>query len=127
MIIEDGKVDYPYITPGNLDYFIVMSKEAYEKFVAYSKTTGAIFYDEDLVNIDEQAPENRFAIPATRIAERLGVKIAANIVMLGFFSGRSKVIKIEAVQKAVLESVPERFRTINEKAFLEGLNFKKPT
>jgi len=104
-----------------------MSKEAYEKFVSYSKKTGTIFYDEDLVEIDERAPKNRFAIPATRIAERLGVKIAANIVMLGFFSGNTKIMDIEAVKKAVLESVPAKFRTINEKAFLEGMNYGKPS
>ena len=76
-----------------------------------------ILYDEDLVDLDEQAPEKRFAIPATRIAEKLGVKIAANIVMLGFFSGNSDVIDVEAVKRAVMESVPTRFRKINEKAF----------
>jgi len=125
VIIEDGKVDYPYTTPGNLDFFIVMSKEAYDKFVSYSKKTGTIFYDEDLVYIDERAPKKRFKIPATRIAEKLGVKIAANIVMLGFFSENAKIMDIEAVKKAVLESVPARFRTINEKAFLEGFNYGK--
>ncbi|MFQ6123677.1 MAG: 2-oxoacid:acceptor oxidoreductase family protein [Candidatus Heimdallarchaeota archaeon] len=125
VIIDSREIDYPYITPGNLDYFIVMSKEAYERFVSYSKKTGTIFYDEDLVEIDERAPKNRFAIPATRIAEKLGVKIAANIVMLGFFSGNTKIMEIEAVKKAVLESVPARFRTINEKAFLEGMNYGK--
>jgi 2-oxoglutarate ferredoxin oxidoreductase subunit gamma len=125
VVIEDGKIDYPYTTPGELDYFIVMSKEAYEKFIPYASKNGAIFYDEDLVDIDDQAPENRFAIPATRIAEKLGVKIAANIVMLGFFSGNSDVIDVEAVKRAVLESVPSRFREINEKAFSEGFNYGK--
>lgn len=123
VIIENDKIDYPYITPGNLDYFIVMSKEAYEKFVPNSKKTGSIFYDSDLVDLDDQAPKNRYAIPATRIAEKLGVKIAANIVMLGFFSGISNIMDIEAVKKAVLESVPAKFRNINEKAFLEGFNY----
>ena len=126
VIIENDKIDYPYSTPGNLDYFIVMSKEAYEKFVPYSKKTGSIFYDEDLVEIDEQAPEHRYNIPATRIAESLGVKIAANIVMLGFFSGIANIIDVEAVKKAVLGAVPARFRAINEKAFLEGYNYKSP-
>ena len=125
VIIEDGTIDYPYITPGELDYFIVMSKEAYEKFVPYANKAGTIFYDEDLVDIDEKAPDKRFAIPATRIAEKLGVKIAANIVMLGFFSGNTDVIDVEAVKRAVLESVPARFRKINETAFLEGYNCGK--
>ena len=125
VIIEDGTIDYPYITPGELDYFIVMSKEAYEKFVPYANKAGTIFYDEDLVDIDEKAPDKRFAIPATRIAEKLGVKIAANIVMLGFFSGNTDVIDVEAVKRAVLESVPARFRKINETAFLEGYNYGK--
>ena len=125
VIIEDGQIDYPYTTPGDLDYFIVMSKEAYDKFVSYAKKEGTIFYDEDLVELDERAPEHRFNIPATRIAEGLGVRIAANIVMLGFFSGNSEVVGVEAVKRAVLESVPPRFRDLNEKAFLEGFNYGK--
>jgi len=95
VIIENDKIDYPYTTPGNLDYFIVMSKEAYEKFIPYSKKTGSIFYDEDLVEL--------------------------------VFSGISNIIDIEAVKKAVLGAVPARFRAINEKAFLEGYNYKSPT
>lgn len=125
VIIEDGEIDYPYITPGNLDYFIVMSKEAYEKFIPYLNKKGVIFYDEDLVELDEKAPKKRYAIPATRIAEKLGVVIAANIVMLGFFSANTNIIDVEAVKKAVLESVPARFRKINEKAFFEGIDYVK--
>jgi len=59
-------------------------------------------------------------IPATRIAEELGKRIVANIVMLGFFTGVTKLISYDAIKKAVLESVPARFRELNEEALEKG-------
>jgi hypothetical protein len=48
-----------------------------------------------------------FAIPATRMAEELGRKMMANIIMLGFFTAVTGAVSINAAQNAVTESVPK--------------------
>jgi outer membrane biosynthesis protein TonB len=64
-----------------------------------------------------------FSIPATRIAEQLGNRIVANIVMLGFFTAVTDILTVEAARKALPTSVPERFVDLNMKAFEQGYEY----
>jgi len=41
------------------------------------------------------------SVPATRLAEELGRKIVANIVMLGFFAAVTDVVSVETMREAV--------------------------
>ncbi|MFQ5911472.1 MAG: 2-oxoacid:acceptor oxidoreductase family protein, partial [Thermoplasmata archaeon] len=58
--------------------------------------------------------------PATRIAEELGRKIVANIVMLGFLTAVADVVGPDAMKKSILDSVPEGTEELNLKAFEKG-------
>ena len=117
VVISEEEIDYPYVTQP--DVLVVMSQGAYEKFAPLLKDDGLLIIDEDLVKLHNG--EGKVAkIPATRIAEGLGKRIVANIVMLGFFTGVTKLVSYEAIKKAVLESVPAKFRELNEDALKRG-------
>ncbi|MCD6448466.1 MAG: 2-oxoacid:acceptor oxidoreductase family protein [Thermoplasmata archaeon] len=117
VVISEEEIDYPYVTQP--DVLVVMSQGAYEKFAPLLKDDGLLIIDEDLVKLHNG--EGKVAkIPATRIAEGLGKRIVANIVMLGFFTGVTKLVSYEAIKKAVLESVPAKFRELNEDALERG-------
>jgi 2-oxoglutarate ferredoxin oxidoreductase subunit gamma len=62
-------------------------------------------------------------IPATRLAEDLGRRIVANVVMLGFVAAMTDVASPEAMKKAVLESVPKGTEELNERAFETGFDY----
>jgi 2-oxoglutarate ferredoxin oxidoreductase subunit gamma len=83
-----------------------------------------ILYEESLVPRPAVA-NPLFSIPAVRIAEKAGSKMAVNVVMLGFLAGKSDVVGVDALRKAVLESVPAKYHALNEKAFLEGMAHAK--
>ena len=103
---------------------MAMSQEAYDKFGADITDEGTLLIDEDLVKPGEAAKGRKlFAIPAARIAEGLGNRIVANIVMLGFFTATTDIISVEAARDALPSSVPERFVELNTKAFEEGYQF----
>ena len=117
VVISDEEIDYPYVTQP--DVLVVMSQGAYEKFAPMLKDNGLLIIDEDLVKLKNG--EGKVAkIAATRIAENLGKRIVANIVMLGFFTGVTKLISYKAVKRAVLESVPAKFKELNEEALEKG-------
>ena len=63
------------------------------------------------------------AVPATRFAEELGRKLVLNIVMVGFFAGASGLLPYEAVEKAVLDSVPKGTESLNLRALGKGYEF----
>ncbi len=123
IVISNERIDYPFIT--TVDILIAMAQPAYNKYIEYLKPGGIILHDEDLVKPDERASKASeiYSVPATRIAERLGNRIVANIVMLGFFCAVTKIIGYDAMKKAVEAGVPARFKEINLKAFDKGYNY----
>ena len=118
--IADEKIVYPLVSEP--EYMVIMSKEAYHKYIPMLKKGGYLFYDRDLVDIDEQAKKAKkiYAICATRIAESLGYRIVANMVMLGFFTSISEILKLSSVEKAMLSRVPQKYAEINKTALKEG-------
>ena len=119
IIICDGPIFYPYVVEP--DVLVGMSQEGYDKHRMNLGKDGFLLVDEDLVTVasDEKA-KKVFKIPATRLAEELGRKIVANIVMLGFFSGLTGIVSDEALKKAIIDSVPKGTTELNLKAFEKG-------
>ena len=122
IVVDSEPVRYPYLTTP--DTVVAMSQEAYDKFGSDIRRNGTLMIDDDLVK-PEAAPAGCrvYAIPATRIAEDLGNRIAANIVMLGFFTAITGIISVQSARRALPSSIPPRFLELNEKAFEEGYRF----
>lgn len=122
IIVDDVPIRYPYLTKP--DTVVAMSQEAFDKFGSDITPDGILMIDDDLVKPEQPPTGCRvYAIPATRIAEDLGNRIAGNIVMLGFFTAITDIISVEAARDALPSSVPSRFIELNEKAFEEGYRF----
>lgn len=122
IVVDSEPVRYPYLTTP--DTVVAMSQEAYNKFGSDIRRNGTLMIDDDLVK-PEAAPAGCrvYAIPATRIAEDLGNRIAANIVMLGFLTAVTDIISVQSARRALPSSIPPRFLELNEKAFEEGYRF----
>lgn len=120
VIISDGTINYPYVrTP---DILAAMSQAGFDKFVGSVKEDGYILLDQDLVkpgNIEREY----FSIPSTRMAEELGRKMMANIIMIGFITAVTKVTSPDAARRTVSVSVPKGTEEMNIKAFDKGYDF----
>jgi 2-oxoglutarate ferredoxin oxidoreductase subunit gamma len=123
VVASDLPVDYPYAR--RPDVMVLMSRAAADKYIGMAGPGTVVLYEEALVPRPAVAGPV-FSIPAVRIAERAGSKMAVNVVMLGFLAGKTDVVGADALRKAVLESVPPKYHALNEKAFLEGMNHAKP-
>jgi 2-oxoglutarate ferredoxin oxidoreductase subunit gamma len=122
VMVSDKPILYPYVTTA--DTMILMSQEAYTKFIPGLKETGLLIIEKDLVEPKALKPGIRvFAIPATKIAEELGRKIVLNIIMVGFFAAITKLISRESMRKAVADSVPPGMQELNTKAYSMGYDF----
>jgi 2-oxoglutarate ferredoxin oxidoreductase subunit gamma len=122
LILSESPILYPYVTQP--DILVVMSQEAYTRFVPELKDGGTLIVEQDLVRVSELKPNTRvFSIPATRIAEELGKRMVLNSVMVGFFTAVTQLLSKEAVSKAVSDSVPSSFRELNLKAFEKGYEY----
>ncbi len=118
LVLDDVPIDYAMLnTPSIL---VLMSQEAYEKFGKHAEPQTTVIVESDLV---EGAPAEWPGIPATRIAEELGTRISANIVMLGFLTAVTRLLSHEAMEESITTSVPARTVELNLRAFAKGYEF----
>ena len=119
VMISEDEIDYPYVTRPH--HMMVMSQGAYEKYKGRLRPDGKLLYEDDLVDIKNTRDDiHTFGIPATRLAEQLGRKIVANIVMLGFVTAVTEVVDYEAMKSAILDTVPPGTEELNLKAYNTG-------
>jgi 2-oxoglutarate ferredoxin oxidoreductase subunit gamma len=122
LMLSDTPVAYPYVT--HPDIMVVMSQEAYTKFAPELKEGGTLLIERDLVRVTDLPAQTRiYSVPATRLAEELGKRMVLNIVMVGFFTAVTQLLKADAVRKAVADSVPASFKELNLKAFDKGYEY----
>jgi 2-oxoglutarate ferredoxin oxidoreductase subunit gamma len=119
VVVSDEPILYPYVTRPNV--MVLMSQDAYTRFSPEVAQGGTLLVEEELVE-PGAVPNGAklFKIPATRIAEELGRRMILNIVMVGFFAAVTKLISVEAMRKAVEDSVPKGTTDLNLKAFERG-------
>ena len=119
VIVADVPVSYPHLTrPQTL---VAMSQEAYVKYVGELVEGGLLIIDEDLVRPNGDPQRARlYRIPCTRIAEEMGRKMIANIVMLGCLAALDHSVSVDALRQAVRTSVPKGTEDLNIKAFDRG-------
>lgn len=125
LVVSDTPIGYPQLT--HPDLLVVMSQEAYDKYGHTVRTEGTLVIDEDLVEISKDSPNVKYLypIPATRLAEDVGRKIVANVIMLGALTAITEVVSKKAMLEAILSSVPPHTKELNERAFNVGYEWGK--
>jgi len=122
LLLSGEPILYPYVTQP--DILVVMSQEAYGRFVPELKEGGLLIVEQDLVRVTDLPRQTRvYSCPATRLAEELGKRMVSNSVMVGFFAAVTRLLDPEAVRKAVADSVPSSFQELNLRAFDKGYDY----
>ena len=124
VVLSQDEIYYPRVTSPQI--LVLMSEEAKNTYGGGLSGRSTVLIDEDLVQLDS-VPEGcrLFKIPATRFAEKLGRKIVANIVMLGFITSVTEVVGYEAMKQALFDSIPRGTEELNLKAFEKGYDYGK--
>lgn len=119
IVISDEPIAYPFVqTP---DILAALSQEAYTKFRPSTKPDAIVLIDSDLVT--PLPNDHSQVIPATHLAEELGKRIVANVIMLGFFTAVTNIAKRGSVEKAIENTVKEKTIPLNLKAFSIGYEY----
>lgn len=122
VIISDEEIDYPKVEEP--DVIALMSQEAYDKYAKDLKSDGILIYDPDMVYDPKKVEGAKvYAIPTTRIAEEVGRKIVANMVMIGGIIAITNAIDVVSVKKAIETNVPKGTEELNIKAFEKGYEY----
>lgn len=117
VIIDDEPILFPKVRIP--DIYIIMSQQGFEKYGKNPGDNSIMLLDTGLVH---DRPSCRWVgIPATLSAKQdLGREIVANIIMLGALTTATTVISGNALEKAILDSVPKGTEDLNIRAMKRG-------
>jgi 2-oxoglutarate ferredoxin oxidoreductase subunit gamma len=122
VLISDNPIHYPKV--GQPGLLVLMSQGAWTTYGGSIRPGGVLILDEDLVSLEEEPKGvTIFRVPCTRIAEKLGRTIVANIVMLGAVAALGGVVAYEAMKESVLASIPAGTEDLNISAFDKGFEY----
>jgi 2-oxoglutarate ferredoxin oxidoreductase subunit gamma len=121
VVVASKSIHHPHlIAPTSA---IIMSQEAYGKYVPALTAGGTLLIDDGLVSLPEEHRQDlkTYGIPATQIAEELGNARAANSAMLGFWTAIIGAVSEAAMRESLADSVPPKTLEVNLKVFDVGL------
>ncbi|MDR1730687.1 MAG: 2-oxoacid:acceptor oxidoreductase family protein [Synergistaceae bacterium] len=121
----------PILTPvrASNDILVAMFQTAFNTYVSSLRKGGLLLVDSELVALPAAGaipPETvSFRVPATEEAQKLGNRMAANMVMLGYFAGVTDMVTVEQLDAALAENVRAAFLDLNKKAVRRGFELAR--
>ncbi|MBU4346662.1 MAG: 2-oxoacid:acceptor oxidoreductase family protein [Candidatus Omnitrophica bacterium] len=122
VIISEAEIGSPYIDEA--DTLIIMNHPSLEKFKGRLKNNGLLIVNSSLAKIDAPESSHLLRRPFTETAIKLGNIKTANIVALGCYITKSKVVAIKTVLGAIEDLAGEDKKglvQINHEALKEGI------
>ncbi len=124
VVISEDTIDFPKVVEP--DVLVVMSQHAYNDYAEDIKVGGTVILDPDMIPREKEIKNVKvFRMPATKIADELGRRIVANIVMLGAFAAITGKVDEKALKEAIKENVPRGTEELNLAAFQKGYEHGK--
>ena len=123
VVISEEEIDYPLVTKP--DILLAMSQDALDDNWQITALDATVIVDAGLVRTASVKGRRVLAVPALSVAEELGRKVVANIVMLGFLTAASKIASREAMVTAITRRYPKAAE-LNRQAFDRGYALSPP-
>lgn len=124
VVISDEEIDFPKVLEP--DILVLMSQHAYNEYAESVKPGGTVILDPDMIPSEKDLKDVKiFRVPAAKIAEQVGRKIVANIVMLGAFIAITGLLDQDAVKESVKANIPKGTEKLNLEAFKKGYDYGK--
>jgi 2-oxoglutarate ferredoxin oxidoreductase subunit gamma len=111
VVISDRPIGSPIIR--NPMHLVAMNRPSLEKFAPVVKPNGVVIINSSLIPVcSDRDDVDELLVPANDIAKDLGSVKVANIVALGAFVARSKIIEFENIRNCVKETFSSREKLI---------------
>lgn len=124
VILGEGEVDSPLVSQASV--LFAFNGPSLSRFAAEVGEGGLVVYDSGLIpSPPPLAGRETIGLPATAIAERLGSARMANVVALGAWLGRTRILPPAAVKAALRDMGlgPDKVE-MNLNALEEGMRFR---
>lgn len=124
VILSENPVGSPIVTKATS--VVVMNRPSLDKFEEVLVPDGLLIIDSDLIDkIPERKDIQVIRIPAQSIAEEIGSKTIANMVLLGALVTKTKIVSMDELLAALKVHGKEKFYESNKKALTKGAEYAK--
>ena len=124
VVLSDEDISYPKVMAP--DILVAMSHEALVSYIGDLREGATIILDPDFADesdVEDIIKEKKlkvFYARVTKKADEIGLRIVANIVMIGAISKLTNIISYDAAKKAFLDTIPKGTEEKNTQAFEAG-------
>jgi 2-oxoglutarate ferredoxin oxidoreductase subunit gamma len=105
----------------SVDILVAMSQPALNTYLSRLRMGGTLVFDPELVTAPERSDITIIPVHATREATRLGLKLAANMVMLGFIRDLTSLVAEDDLLDVIKTNVPKKYEMLNLEAARCGM------
>lgn len=126
VVIGDKPIGSPLITSPHAA--VVMNQPSLEKFAPMLREGGTLVVNSTMIPVNSDRKDIRsFRIRADDIAQELGSRRSANLVMLGAYIGLEEVVSPKTLIGAIEQAfaAKKRFIEVNRKTFMKGYEMAK--
>jgi 2-oxoglutarate ferredoxin oxidoreductase subunit gamma len=126
VVIADRPIGSPLISSPKAA--VVMNQPSLEKFAPMLRKDGILVVNSSMIPVNSDRTDIRsFRIRANDVAEELGNRRSANLVMLGAYIGLEEVVSYKTLIKAIEKTfaAKKRFIDVNRKTFMKGYQLAK--
>jgi 2-oxoglutarate ferredoxin oxidoreductase subunit gamma len=126
VVIADHPIGSPLISSPRAA--LVMNQPSLEKFAPTLRKDGILVINSTMIPVNSDRTDlHAFRIRADDIAQELGSRRSANLVMLGAFIGLEEVVSPETLIKTIEAAFAskKKFLDVNRKTFLKGYEMAK--
>ncbi len=118
VVVSDEPVDFPIFDYP--DVLVATTQETYDLEVGNVRKGGLIIYEEDTVKPTLREGVKQIGVPAFRTAIKIGFRMSANMVILGFLTELLQLLPHDAMKSAIKARVKRRV-DVNLQAYDEGV------
>jgi len=124
VILSTEGIGSPIVTDATS--VVIMNRPSLDKFEEMVVPNGLLIMDSDLVNrMPERKDLEVIAIPAQTVAQEIGSRKIANMVLLGALVAKTGIVSMDDLLKSLKEHGKEKFYEINKLALEKGAEYVK--
>ena len=123
LVISTEPIDYPLVTRPNI--LVAFSQDGFDDNWKQTAPDATIIVENGMVNTRPVDSRKLFAVPALAVAEELGKRVVANIVMLGYFAEKTRAVGLDPLLTAILTRYAKA-ADLNRRAFGRGVELASP-
>jgi 2-oxoglutarate ferredoxin oxidoreductase subunit gamma len=122
VVLSEEEIDFPKVVEPQV--LVLMSQHAYNDYAEDLKAGGTMIIDPDMIPTERDLKNVKvYRVPATKIAEELGRRIVANIVMIGAFVAITSILDKDVVRESIKANIPKGTEDLNLNAFEKGYEY----